>query len=267
MQYEELMAYDQDTAFGYYTHDVTAEEAANRGSIAKVEDPEMVAAKEDNAQAYGAPAADPTQPPGAHEKDAPNGDGVHSTSDDSDAEGPENSKEMSASKADKCVEKSPYLKAKYSAQGALVFFLIAAPFTYQLVQGLLGGFVNVADAAGCAKPAGLILHTIVFFGLLYVLMSMPHGDTELMGGEKAKVCKADRKVKKTPLLKIKYSIYSALVFFLLANPVTYKVVQNLIGGLVKIADTAGCPTLAGVGVHSVVYFLVLYGLMALPKDP
>jgi hypothetical protein len=63
-------------------------------------------------------------------------------------------------------------------------------------------------------------------------------------------------------LKFKYSLYSALAFFLVANPVTFRVVNSLIGGIA----VNGCPTSLGLILHTVVFFGVVYGLMSLPKD-
>jgi hypothetical protein len=68
-------------------------------------------------------------------------------------------------------------------------------------------------------------------------------------------------------LKAKYSFYSALVFFLVANPETYKILQKLFGGLVgEIASVGGCPTPLGLFLHTVVFFFVILGLMMFPRD-
>jgi hypothetical protein len=67
-------------------------------------------------------------------------------------------------------------------------------------------------------------------------------------------------------LKAKYSFYSALVFFLVANPETYKVVQKLLGGLVTIASDGGCPTSFGLFFHTIVFFFVILALMMFPRD-
>ena len=66
-------------------------------------------------------------------------------------------------------------------------------------------------------------------------------------------------------LKAKYSFYSALIFFLVANPETYKMTQMLFGKLVTVA-TGGCPTPAGLFLHTVVFFLALLGPMLFPQD-
>jgi hypothetical protein len=63
-------------------------------------------------------------------------------------------------------------------------------------------------------------------------------------------------------LKFKYSLYSALAFFLVANPVTFKFVNSLIAGVA----VNGCPTAFGFMLHTLVFFVVLYGLMSLPSD-
>jgi hypothetical protein len=63
-------------------------------------------------------------------------------------------------------------------------------------------------------------------------------------------------------LKMKYSLYSALMFFLLANPVTFKFMDSLIGGIA----VGGCPTSFGLILHTVVFFFALVLLMSLPPD-
>jgi len=66
-------------------------------------------------------------------------------------------------------------------------------------------------------------------------------------------------------LKAKYSFYSALVFFLIANPETYKFTQMIFGSMFTISN-GGCPTPAGLFFHSIVFFIVLLGLMLFPRD-
>jgi hypothetical protein len=66
-------------------------------------------------------------------------------------------------------------------------------------------------------------------------------------------------------LKAKYSFYSALVFFLIANPETYKLTEMVFGSLFKVSN-GGCPTPAGLFLHSIVFFFVLLGLMLFPRD-
>ena len=67
------------------------------------------------------------------------------------------------------------------------------------------------------------------------------------------------------LLKAKYSFYSTLVFFLLANPETYKFTQMIFGSLF-VTSVGGCPTPSGLLFHSALFFIVLLGLMLFPRD-
>ena len=67
-----------------------------------------------------------------------------------------------------------WLKAKYSFISALVFFLVANPETYKFTQSLFGGLFQVAYPMGAATPAGLVLHTVVFFAAMLGLMAIPN---------------------------------------------------------------------------------------------
>jgi hypothetical protein len=68
-------------------------------------------------------------------------------------------------------------------------------------------------------------------------------------------------------LKAKYSFYSTLVFFLVANPETFKLTQRLFGRVITMGSESGCPTAYGFFIHSLLFFLVLWGMMLFPRDP
>ena len=68
------------------------------------------------------------------------------------------------------------------------------------------------------------------------------------------------------VLKAKYSFYSTLVFFLIANPETYKIVQRIFGGFFNIANDAGCPSAQGFFLHTAVFFFAMWGLMMFPHE-
>ena len=66
--------------------------------------------------------------------------------------------------------------------------------------------------------------------------------------------------------KVQASLTAALLFFVVSSPFTYKIVDSLIGGIVraiapsmaylfKVAES-GCPTNYGLFVHSAVFGLV-----------
>lgn len=71
--------------------------------------------------------------------------------------------------------------------------------------------------------------------------------------------------------KTQAALTAALLFYVISSPFTYRLVDNLVGGVVgsvvpqftsmlKIAE-AGCPTNYGLLVHSAVFGLVSYYLM------
>lgn len=68
------------------------------------------------------------------------------------------------------------------------------------------------------------------------------------------------------LLKIKYSFYSTLVFFVFANPETFRIVQGLVGSRLSIITSGGAPTPVGFFLHAAFFFLTMLGLMMLPAD-
>lgn len=68
------------------------------------------------------------------------------------------------------------------------------------------------------------------------------------------------------IIKAKYSFYSTLVFFLIANPETYKIVQGVLGRIITIADTDGCPSAGGFFLHTALFFITMWGLMMFPSE-
>ncbi len=67
-------------------------------------------------------------------------------------------------------------------------------------------------------------------------------------------------------LKAKYSLYSALVFFLFANPETNLILQRFFGKFVTFITPAGAPTVTGIFVSTALFFTTMLGLMLLPSD-
>lgn len=61
--------------------------------------------------------------------------------------------------------------------------------------------------------------------------------------------------------KFRYSAYSGLVFLLIASPYAYQLTQTIFGGIYRVASASGHPTTAGLLLHTVVYTLILFGLM------
>lgn len=67
-------------------------------------------------------------------------------------------------------------------------------------------------------------------------------------------------------LKAKYAAYTTLIFFLMANPETYKLLQKFLGGWVSIASEGGCPTPTGFFLQSALFFVILWSFMLFPRD-
>lgn len=59
--------------------------------------------------------------------------------------------------------------------------------------------------------------------------------------------------------KFLISILSAVIFFIIAHPETFKFVRRVAGEWV--CSPSGCPTLFGLLLHAVVFFLIVWGLM------
>jgi hypothetical protein len=68
------------------------------------------------------------------------------------------------------------------------------------------------------------------------------------------------------LLKAKYAIYSALIFFLLANPETAVVLQRFVGGFIQVITSGGALTIGGLFLHSALFFAIMLSLMLMPSE-
>jgi hypothetical protein len=71
--------------------------------------------------------------------------------------------------------------------------------------------------------------------------------------------------------KVQASLVAVILFYVLSNPFTYRLVDRLVGGVVsavvpqfasvfKVAE-AGCPTQYGLFLHAAVFGLVVHSLM------
>lgn len=68
------------------------------------------------------------------------------------------------------------------------------------------------------------------------------------------------------LLKIKYSFYSTLLFFLFANPETFRVIQSIVGRTILLIDECGTPTPTGFFIHTALFFSTMLSLMLIPSE-
>ena len=59
--------------------------------------------------------------------------------------------------------------------------------------------------------------------------------------------------------KLSGAIVAGLMFFIISNPIVYRLVDQLVGGLLgPIATPSGCPTTWGLIVHSAVFAAAVY---------
>lgn len=64
--------------------------------------------------------------------------------------------------------------------------------------------------------------------------------------------------------KFLISVMSALIFFVVANPQTFILMRRLLGQWV--AGPNGCPKFGGLLLHTVVFLLIVWGIMLLKKE-
>ena len=58
-----------------------------------------------------------------------------------------------------------------------------------------------------------------------------------------------------------YTLMTTMLFLLIAHPLTYQLTSSLFGGLFRVANKAGCPTMAGFLLHAVVFTVLLRWMM------
>ena len=64
--------------------------------------------------------------------------------------------------------------------------------------------------------------------------------------------------------KFLISIMSALVFFVVANPETFRVMRKVFGSWVS--SPTGCPSTGGLALHTIVFMLVTWGMMNTKRE-
>ena len=60
------------------------------------------------------------------------------------------------------------------------------------------------------------------------------------------------------------SVISGLTFFIVANPETFRLVRRVLGSW--IATPTGCPSTLGLLVHTLIFILVVWGMMNIKKE-
>jgi hypothetical protein len=68
------------------------------------------------------------------------------------------------------LKKSDMVKFKFAFYSGILFLLISSPFMYKVTSSALGRWV--AGPGGSPTSAGLILHTVVFILISFLLMKI-----------------------------------------------------------------------------------------------
>ena len=132
-------------------------------------------------------------------------------------------------------------KVSISLGSAAMFALVNWPTTYGFTSGLTG-LDLVEMGTGCPTYLGKIVHALVFFVGTFLSMGDPYQNTGV---------------------KLKHTTYGSLIFYLVSSTAMFALVGSIMGS--AYADVNGCPTVAGVLLHTVVYFALLVAVMYLPE--
>ncbi len=135
-------------------------------------------------------------------------------------------------------------KMFYSFLSSLVFIAVSLPQIYSATNKLTNVDFEIAD---CPTSIGHLVHTLVFFLLIVAMIFI-----------------INRYFNENELLSygqiVNYSLTSALVFYLVSNSELYALTSELFTGTIN-----GCPNIGAILLHSIVYGLILFGIMYLPN--
>lgn len=70
----------------------------------------------------------------------------------------------------------------------------------------------------------------------------------------------------TFMRKAQISLMIAGIFFVVNLPMVYRLVNNLFKDIVTFNDSTGCPTMDGLLVHTLVFSILVFIKMFIPKD-
>ena len=127
-------------------------------------------------------------------------------------------------------------KLGISAGSAVLFAILSLPETYKFTNTILSTY---DVSTGCPTLTGQLVHTLVFFLITFLTM----GD-----------------VGRRTMTKLKHTIYGTLIYAFISSPMMYAFTGSFLG----TATQGGCPNMYGILLHSIVYMMVLVGVMYLP---
>lgn len=70
------------------------------------------------------------------------------------------------------------IKLKHSLYGTLIFFLLSSPAVFDVVNSVIGPYIEgrVTAINGCPTHVGILLHTFVYCATLIAVMYLPEAD-------------------------------------------------------------------------------------------
>lgn len=114
----------------------------------------------------------------------------------------------------------------------IMFILVSAPLTYKITTG-----------SNCPTALGHVLHAVVFL----VLTSIIAFSSNLFKN------KYNKKSIKDIFICI---LIVTLAYYLFSNDEIYSITNKL--PFIQTIDGSGCPTYVGIGLHSVIYMIVIF---------
>lgn len=133
-----------------------------------------------------------------------------------------------------------------SVEAGALFGVLSLPMTYKFTDSVAEkAGLELADADYCPTTVGVVAHAIVYTLLAKVLM-MYEANMRAMAG-------ANQWTE---------ALMGGALFVVLGHPMTYKFTNGLLGSIIRTSNMDGCPTNAGVLVHSALFAGVSYLKMA-----
>jgi hypothetical protein len=125
---------------------------------------------------------------------------------------------------------------KHALGPSALFFALSLPQLYGKTGSYLGATTN------CPNVRTRLLHSLAFFVVTYLLTKYYDSSA-------------------TPGHLVRYSVHSAMAFFVFSSPELYTLTETLLSKLNMSSrlnmGSSDCPSMTGIAVHTVVYGLFL----------
>lgn len=125
-----------------------------------------------------------------------------------------------------------------SAITACVFLVASLPQLYTKSNELL------SENGSCPTYKSRLLHMLIFFGLIMMCLKY--------------LAKSEKSWKDL----LAYGLYASLLYFLFSSPDMFRLSNMVASGNIITVDDS-CPTINGIMLHTVLYFVALSGWSAL----